>query len=60
MLFKVAFHGGLGNFWNALMTVPEVRTKLGLHALWYIRVFDLNPVLKLKGIFGVFEYSRPL
>jgi len=25
MLFKVAFHGGLGNFWNALMTVPEAR-----------------------------------
>lgn len=25
MMFKVAFHGGLGNFWNALMTVPEAR-----------------------------------
>ena len=25
MMFKVAFHGGLGNFWNALMTVPEVK-----------------------------------
>ena len=27
MMFKVAFHGGLGNFWNALMTVPEVNSK---------------------------------
>ena len=25
MLFKVAFHGGFGNVWNALMTIPEAR-----------------------------------
>lgn len=25
MMFKVAFHGGLGNFWNSLMEFPEAR-----------------------------------
>lgn len=25
MLFRVAFHGGIGNFWKALMTIPEAR-----------------------------------
>ena len=24
MMFRVAFHGGIGNFWKALMTIPEV------------------------------------
>lgn len=23
-MFRVVFHGGFGNFWNALMTIPEV------------------------------------
>ena len=31
-----------------------------IHALWYIRVSDPIPVLELKGILRVFEYSRPL
>ena len=31
-----------------------------LHALWYIRVSDVIPVLKHKGILSIFEYSRPL
>lgn len=25
MMFRVAFHGGIGNFWKALMTIPEAR-----------------------------------
>lgn len=25
MLFRVAFHGGMGNVWKALMTIPEAR-----------------------------------
>ena len=25
-LFRVAFHGGFGNVWGALMSIPEVRT----------------------------------
>ena len=25
MLFRMAFHGGIGNFWKALMTIPEVK-----------------------------------
>merc|ERR1712045_882141 len=25
MLFRMAFHGGIGNFWKALMTIPEAR-----------------------------------
>ena len=28
-----------------------------LHALWYIRVSDVIPVLELKGFFRLFEYS---
>jgi hypothetical protein len=24
-MFKVAFHGGLSNFWSSLMTIPEVK-----------------------------------
>ena len=24
-MFRMAFHGGFGNVWNALMTIPEVR-----------------------------------
>ena len=26
MLFRMAFHGGIGNFWKALMTIPEVNS----------------------------------
>ena len=25
MMFRVAFHGGIGNVWKALMTIPEAR-----------------------------------
>ena len=28
MMFRVAFHGGIGNFWKALMTIPEVRNNI--------------------------------
>ena len=24
VFFRVAFHGGIGNVWKALMTIPEV------------------------------------
>ncbi len=24
-MFRMAFHGGFGNVWNALMTIPEAR-----------------------------------
>ena len=30
---------------------------LQVHALWYIRVSDVIPVLELKGFFRLFEYS---
>jgi hypothetical protein len=30
-MFKVAFHGGLSNFWSSLMTIPEVKRSMNLN-----------------------------
>jgi hypothetical protein len=27
-MFRMAFHGGFGNVWNALMTIPEVSKQI--------------------------------
>ena len=54
---RISIHG------LKLELVPCIRSRgfltdaSEIHALWYIRVSDIIPVLKLKGFSGVFEYS---
>jgi hypothetical protein len=43
ILFRVAFHGGIGNVWKALMTIPEV---LLLFTLCFLKCLHLKkPIL---------------
>ena len=45
---------------SRVLIIPTLQYQIEVHALWYIRVSDTIPVLKLKGFLSTFEYSVPL